>query len=150
MKLYPTTGAIKLRDVKALVEKQGHTFELSVPKQADKDVEFKHNSSTSQFIPISPMRISIKELRFIINPVEDPYKAYAEKDVQIHPSVTIVMTLNLSEQAAKEYPGEFPDITVQTTVSAGVIGKIESYPPVEDIHDSTNTSSWIYEAVKHL
>lgn len=87
----------------------------------------------SQFIPISPLRSNIKSLKFLISPVEDPYKAFVEKNMQIHPSVTILMTIGLTSEAQANYPGEFVDLTIQTTVSAGVQGRIDSYPATEDV-----------------
>lgn len=102
-------------------------------------------SSFSNFVPITPKRSSIKNLTFIIHPIEDPYRAFGEPDVQAHPSVTIIMTIGLSEAAEKDYPGQFTDITVQTTVTAGVLGKINSYPPTNDvswIDDVPNVPSW--------
>ncbi len=87
----------------------------------------------SHFVPITPRRSSIKDMSFIIHPIEDPYKAFGEEDVQAHPSVTIILTIGLSEEAAADYPGDFTPITVQTTVTAGVLGKINSYPPTNDV-----------------
>jgi len=144
--LFTATGAIKLPNIQDMIDKQGSNYKFSVPRQADKIEAFVGNTAGSQFIPISPLRTSVKDLRFIINPIEDPYKAYAEKDMQSHPSVKIIMTLELSALTADKYPGEFPDITVQTTVAAGVLGKIDSYPPVEDVHVN-GADSWIRSAL---
>lgn len=119
------------------------TNNVVLPQKADLDLPL--NIRTTQFIPISPLRANVKDLKFIINPVEDPYKAYGEAAVQTHPSVTIILTLNLSSTAAAQYPGIFDDLTLQTTVSAGVLGKIETYPPAQDVLSNSNTDSWIKE-----
>ncbi|MBI4975287.1 prepilin-type N-terminal cleavage/methylation domain-containing protein [Candidatus Peregrinibacteria bacterium] len=103
-------------------------------------------AASTQFIPITPLNADIKNLQFIITPIEDPYKAYAESAMQVHPTVTIIMTIGLSPDAAKDYPGTFKDITVQTTVAAGLVDKINSYPPVSDIRDKS-AKSWIKEVL---
>ncbi len=117
---------------------------VSLPQQADLSASFKND--TSQFIPITPKSVNVKALAFKINPLDDPYRAYAETAMQTQPTVTIIMTLGLSAVAKADYPGNFPDITLQTTVAAGVIGKIDSYPPVNDVLNSGETS-WIYKVM---
>jgi prepilin-type N-terminal cleavage/methylation domain-containing protein len=87
----------------------------------------------TQFVPISPLRANVIDLQFIIQPLEDPYKAFAEPEFRAHPTVTIILTVGLSDAAEEDYPGEFDPITVQTTVAAGVLGRIETYPPVSEI-----------------
>lgn len=114
---------------------------ISVPEKSDLEKLFVINDT--DFLPISPMHATIKGLKFIINPIEDPYKAYAEKAMQRHPSVTIILTMGLSKETLKDYPGTFADFTVQTTVAAGVIGKIDSYPPVNDLLRNNVDDSWI-------
>lgn len=119
------------------------TNNISLPKQSDLNDPFDPN--VSHFIPITPQRVSVKDLKFIINPLEDPYRAYSEENMQTHPTVTVVMTLGLSAKAKKDYPGDFADITIQTTVAVGVIGKIDSYPPVNDVLRNSVDTSWIYD-----
>lgn len=116
---------------------------VRVPDQADLSMPF--DPLTSQFIPITPLRSTIKDLRFIITPAENPYLAFGEKHSQFHPTVTIILTVGLAADVAAEYPGEFTDITVQTTVAAGVKEKLNSYPPVEDVLRAvgSNETSWI-------
>jgi len=109
-------------------------YGITLPTTADLGSQF--DQINSHFVPITPRKSNITDLRFIINPIEDPYKAYSESNVQTHPSVTIIMTMGLSKEAALDYPGTFLPVTVQATVSAGVLGKITSYPPTNDV-------SWI-------
>lgn len=106
-------------------------YDIRLPQYSDLGQVF--DLSSSQFVPITPRRSSIKNLNFIIHPVEDPYRAFSEDNMQAHPSVTIVMTIGLTEAEAELYPGDFQDVTVQTTVTAGVLGKITSYPPTTDV-----------------
>lgn len=115
---------------------------VTLPKKADLEKVFIANASN--FIPISPSNITIKDLKFMINPVEDPFKATAETSAQMHPSVTIFIKFGLSVEAAEAYPGNFPDVEVQTTVSAGTSSLIESYPSVNDVLNPTaGGESWI-------
>lgn len=100
-------------------------------------------SADNQFIPITPLRSNVEDLKFIITPIEDPYKGFGESAMKVHPTVTIILTLGLSDEVKKDYPGEFTPITVQTTVAAGVVGKIISYPPVDDVRSAGD--SWIRE-----
>ena len=137
--------AIKYPFVAAQADLQVYleTNKISLPQKSDLTQAFEINKS--QFVPITPQRVTVTDLQFIINPLEDPYKAYAES-VQAHPTVTVVMTLGLSEAAAADYPGDFQDLTIQSTVAVGVIGKIESYPPVNDVLTNEDDCSWINEA----
>jgi prepilin-type N-terminal cleavage/methylation domain-containing protein len=123
---------------------------IRLPSRSDLLDEFDPN--VSHFLPISPARANVKSLHFIVTPLEDPYRAFAERDVQVHPSVTIVMTIGLSELAEASYPGEFPDITVQTTVAAGVVGSVNSYPPIRDLRfdDEAEDGSWLSDKVPPL
>jgi prepilin-type N-terminal cleavage/methylation domain-containing protein len=89
---------------------------------------------SNNFIPITPFRSTVEDLKFIITPVEDPYKAYAEIDMQAHPSVKILLTMKPSKAEKDKYPGQDPpSITIQRTVTAGVHGKVESYPPTSNL-----------------
>ena len=135
------------------VEDRGYLFEaeVKVAKQSDKGEEFDFaNLSQSQFIPITPLRSTVKELKFIINPLDNPYNAFAEKDMQAQPTVTIILTVGLAEALKADYPGDFPDITVQTTVMAGVKERFNSYPPIEDKLRmiNGNDKSWISDVLE--
>lgn len=92
------------------------------------------NPTSSNFVPITPFRSTVADLKFIITPVDDPYKAYAEPNMQSHPSVTILLTMQPSAAEKAKYPGQNPPpIVIQRTVTAGVHGKVESYPPTNDL-----------------
>lgn len=118
---------------------------IRLPQESDLIGLF--NANTTQFVPISPLRADVQELKFIIQPLEDPYKAFAESGSRAHPTVTIILTIGLSDSAELDYPGEFEPITVQTTVAAGVLGRIETYPPVNEIMvgDPAIETGWIDE-----
>lgn len=84
----------------------------------------------NDFVPISPERVTIKDLRFYMSPPDDSFKAFSENtaDIQIQPHVTIVMTVALREEFTKQSPGgQGFEITLQTTVSSGVYEEVVSY-----------------------
>lgn len=144
--VYPFLTRLKdtVDDPAAFIDKF-NALNVRLPKTTDLGTVF--NINDSQFLPISPLKSNVKQLKFILNPLEDPYKAYAEKDMRTQPSVTIIMTIGLSAAATANYPGKFQDITVQTTVGAGVIGKIDSYPPVNDFIRDGVDKSWIFNVL---
>lgn len=111
------------------------------------NVTLPKKDSPAAFVPLSPGRAEVENITFIIRPLEDPYRAYAERNMQQHPSVTIILTLGLSESAKKDYPGDFTPITVQTTVSAGSRERIESYPPVTEFRVNSSDVSWITDVL---
>lgn len=118
-------------------------YGISIPLRSDlTETSFLPGVSTSHFVPITPLRSNVKKLEFVIHPVEDPYKAFTETDMKGHPSVTITVTLGLSEDALKDYPGEFNDVTFTTTVASGVVGRMDTYPPITDIKEK-NLGGWI-------
>lgn len=118
-------------------------YGISVPLRSDlANTSFLPGVSTSHFVPITPLRSSIKKLEFIIHPIEDPYKAFTETEMRGHPSVTVTVVLGLSEDALKDYPGEFSDITFKTTIAAGVVGRMDTYPPITEIK-APGVAGWI-------
>jgi len=83
------------------------------------------------FIPVTPLRTNIASLTFYIAPMEDPRKAFAETDpvqgIQQQPHVTVVMTLKPAESELKDFAGDAPTVTVQTTVSSRVQNEVKSF-----------------------
>jgi len=109
---------------------------MSIAKRSNKISAFNFSANNS-FIPITPFRSNVASLQFIITPIEDPYKAYAEDAVQTHPSVTILLVVEPSSAEKAKYPGgNPPQAVIQKTVTAGVHEKVESYPP-------TNSLIWV-------
>jgi len=118
-----------------------HMF--SVPKQNDLDVALDiANLQNTSFVPITPLRISITDLKFKISPLEDPIKAFAEDSVQQKPSVTIILTMDLAENQKTSYPGTFQPVTMQTTVVAGGSTTESIYPPVKNVKQRKG-GSWM-------
>lgn len=73
----------------------------------------------NDFIPISPFESTIADLKFVISPLEDPLKAFAERadDIQLHPFVTVILKVEPAPDQRSGYFGEIPSVTFQTTVS---------------------------------
>lgn len=92
------------------------------------------NPATQTFMPISSPNVQIKDLKFIITPLEDPRKAFNEGDYQMQPSIVIMMTLTPTAKAATQLRlPDIPEITVQTTITPRVYSEVKSYPPVNDL-----------------
>lgn len=81
----------------------------------------------SDFMPISPDTLNIESFQIFVVPMEDPYRGFAEEEMQVQPHVTIVMTVSLSENYSGNLLGEVPSLTIQRTISTGVYGEVESY-----------------------
>lgn len=88
----------------------------------------------NNFIPFTPSRVNIKDIKFYISPVEDPHKAFAEANenngtlTNIHqPTVTIVLTVEPVSNV--RYGTKHPPVIVQTTVTPGLFAEVPSYPP---------------------
>lgn len=83
------------------------------------------------FIPISPLRTNITQLKFHIAPLEDPYKAFAETDpatgTLIQPHVTVVMTAQPSAAELKNFLGPIPTETLQTTIYSDIKNDVRSF-----------------------
>lgn len=110
---------------------------LTYPDPADLDapttkgIDAAYNGG-KDFVPFTPSRVNIKNIQFIISPVEDPHKAFAEEPdtgpTKIsQPRVTIVLTV---EPISNVKSGtNYAPLTVQTTVTPGLFTEVESYPP---------------------
>lgn len=84
-------------------------------------------SEQMDFMPISPSSINITELYVIVTPLEDPYRAFSEPEIQNQPQITIVMTVTLSDDYGANVLGDVPSITFQRTISTGVYSEVPSY-----------------------
>lgn len=83
------------------------------------------------FVPITPSTVKISSLKFIVSPLEDPRRAFAENsdDVQIQPQVIIEMVLSPADEVLVNYPDIVPEIRIRTAVSSRINGAIKSYDP---------------------
>lgn len=84
-----------------------------------------------EFIPISPLRSNIVDLKFYVSPLEDPYKAFAETDpatgTLVQPHVTIILTMEPSAVEMQNYLGQIPRKTIQTTIYSDIQQEVRSY-----------------------
>ena len=96
------------------------------PSDADTPADIYHN-----FIPISPLRTDIVDIKFIVSPLEDPYKAFAEIDPSlktlIQPHVTVIITVQPSVTELSNYLGPIPQKTLQTTIYSNVKTNVRSF-----------------------
>lgn len=74
---------------------------------------------SKDFIPISPFRVNIADLKFYIAPLEYSHYAFSEAAEQQQPRVTVVLTIepNMNELNAME---DFEPITLVQTISPRV------------------------------
>jgi prepilin-type N-terminal cleavage/methylation domain-containing protein len=96
----------------------------AVPRQ--RDLTNNNEDPQMDLMPITPSTVSIDAFHVIVAPNEDPYRAFAEAEVQIQPQVTMIMTVTLSEDYGSVL-GEALSITIQRTVSTGVYSEVTSY-----------------------
>ncbi len=89
------------------------------------------------FVPISPSRTDITSLKFYVDPLEDPRKAFAETDptqgIQQQPHVTVVLTVQPSKASLSGFNGDVPTVTLQTTVTSRVYNEVKSYYPNDNL-----------------
>jgi type II secretory pathway pseudopilin PulG len=90
------------------------------------------NGIYTGFVPISPLRSNVADLRFTISPTEDPRKAFAEgQSVVAQPEVNIVLTVRPSQDQLNKYGNfdisDIPTITLQTTVSTRIQSEVRNY-----------------------
>jgi prepilin-type N-terminal cleavage/methylation domain-containing protein len=83
---------------------------------------------SSDFIPISPNRINIKQLNFKFTPLEDPFKSFAEDSLEFKklPHVTITMTVepNYELPAVGRATTERFELTLQETVTTRLLNAV--------------------------
>lgn len=85
----------------------------------DNKCDPKSGSFSKDFVPISPLRISIKDIFFYITPKEDPNYAFAENSAFVQPTVTIKLTVVPNPEYAT-LNEEFDPLTLTLTVSTPV------------------------------
>lgn len=111
----------------------GNEFNVTTPEAlvADLIAPKSEQDMYDQFIPISPLRSNIIDLKFYISPLEDPYKAFAETDPStgtlVQPHVTVIMTMEPSAVEMQNYLGEIPRKTLQTTIYSDIQQEVRSY-----------------------
>lgn len=76
----------------------------------------------NNFVPVTPLKVTVEDLKFIINPMEDASKAYGEfsSEAQVPPRVTILMTLKASPDFFVFGLSDDYELKIQRTVVASV------------------------------
>lgn len=78
------------------------------------------------FVDISPNALNVVDLKFMIAPADDPWKAYSMNDYQIQPHVTIQMTVNANPKLVTTGQASPPSITLTSTITARNYDEIKS------------------------
>lgn len=79
------------------------------------------------FVNISPDSLNIVDLKFMITPEDDPWKAYNMDNVQIQPHVTIQLTVEANPKLVDtSIPGPVPSITLTSTITSRNYSEINS------------------------
>lgn len=96
----------------------------------DEKCDPKSGGFSKDFVPISPFRVNVKELKFIITPTENPHYAFSEDAASEQPRVTVLLKIIPNP----EYPAQtetFEPLTLIETVSAGALKPIPAPVLVE-------------------
>lgn len=99
---------------------RSRTLELEA---GDEPCDPKSAGFSKDFVPISPFRVNIKDVRFIITPAEDPRYGFSEDNPAmplIQPRVTIILTVVPNPEFVTQREA-FAPITLLSTVSAGIL-----------------------------
>ncbi len=96
---------------------QGHTH-LAVNDPSD---------TNHSFVDISPNTLNIVDLKFMIAPEDDPWKAYNMNNVQIQPHITIQLTAEANPKLIDtSAEAHLPSITLTSTITTRNYNEIKS------------------------
>ncbi len=73
---------------------------------------------------ITPDNIDIIKFDFILSPVKDPFKSFAEKHIIQKPQVKIIITARAKQSVMNGIPWNAPEITLSTTVTPRIWDEI--------------------------
>jgi prepilin-type N-terminal cleavage/methylation domain-containing protein len=78
------------------------------------------------FVPITPLRVNIKSLKFLVSPLEDPRRSFEENadDTKIQPSVMIFIEVEPSREYKSPFISRNFNLKLQTTVTSGIINEV--------------------------
>jgi len=75
------------------------------------------------FVPISPLRVNVSRLQFLVSPLEDPYYAFGEAEVQQQPRVTVILTIEPNPEVLGSRD-DFQPFTLVETIESRVAAPI--------------------------
>lgn len=78
------------------------------------------------FVDISPNALNIVDLKFMLAPADDPWKAYNMNDYQLQPHITIQMTVSANRKLVSTGKDNPPSITLTSTITARNYDEIKS------------------------
>ncbi len=79
------------------------------------------------FVDFTPASIDIVDLKFILNPEDDPWKAYQVDEVQIQPYVTVQMTVAADpKQVTGINEASPPQVTLTSTITTRNVEEVVS------------------------
>jgi len=81
------------------------------------------NTFSKDFVPVSPLRVTITKLDFYISPLDNPQYAFAEADQRTQPRVTIVLTVEPNPDYTSA-ADTFTPVTLVETISSRVLDPI--------------------------
>lgn len=84
-------------------------------------------SEDHSFIDISPNAINVVDLKFIVTPEDDPWKAYKVNHTQIQPHITVQLTIEANPKLVNGLDKErLPRLTLTSTASTRNYDEIKS------------------------
>jgi len=84
-----------------------------------------HRISEKSWLPITPSNVDVASLQFFIAPKDDPRKGFNMDKIQIHPHITIKLTLKAGKKMAHAFRSRnLPNITLESTVSSRVFNEV--------------------------
>ncbi|MBI5412688.1 prepilin-type N-terminal cleavage/methylation domain-containing protein [Candidatus Peregrinibacteria bacterium] len=90
-------------------------------------------STDNSFRPITPTGLNIRDIRFIIAPLDDPRRGFNIKEIQIQPYVTVKLIAEASKRIARSLKGNgTPSITLESSVSSRVYNEVAASCPLKE------------------
>jgi prepilin-type N-terminal cleavage/methylation domain-containing protein len=91
-------------------------YQLNTPNRFDFYNYLNGKNIFKDFVPISPLKVNVKRLSFLIAPLDNPSLAYRES-IQIYPQVTIILEVEPSNTFRLPFFSKNFNLKLQKTVS---------------------------------
>lgn len=110
--------------------------DVSLTSSASSDAKYLSGAYNEgkNFVPFTPSRVDIEDIKFYVSPAEDPHRSYAESNLNKGTLTTvhqpkIIISLTIQPSSNVRYKTKHSSLTVQTTVTPGLFAEVASYPP---------------------